>query len=72
MWSSVYPLEAHGPPPQQIILDLDATNDPLHGHQQARFFHGCWAAKVCLDLAKSAHFAVPAPSSLSSIAFSSH
>jgi len=33
-------LEAHATPPSQIILDLDATDDPLHGHQEGRFFHG--------------------------------
>jgi len=33
-------LEAHRTPPRQIILDLDATDDPLHGHQEGRFFHG--------------------------------
>jgi Transposase DDE domain group 1 len=33
-------LEAHKAPPRQIILDLDATDDPLHGHQEGRFFHG--------------------------------
>jgi DDE family transposase len=33
-------LEAHARPPRQIILDLDATDDPLHGHQEGRFFHG--------------------------------
>jgi hypothetical protein len=33
-------LEAHQHPPKQIILDLDATDDPLHGDQEARFFHG--------------------------------
>lgn len=27
-------------PPAQIILDLDATDDPLHGAQENRFFHG--------------------------------
>ena len=26
--------------PKQITLDLDATDDPLHGHQEGRFFHG--------------------------------
>ena len=31
-------LEAHRVPPKQIILDLDATDDPLHGHQEGRFF----------------------------------
>ena len=33
-------LDAHVVPPEQIILDLDATDDPLHGHQEGRFFHG--------------------------------
>jgi hypothetical protein len=33
-------VEAHQHPPKQIILDLDATDDPLHGHQEGRFFHG--------------------------------
>jgi hypothetical protein len=27
-------LDAHKTPPKQIILDLDATDDPLHGHQE--------------------------------------
>ena len=27
-------------PPEQIVLDFDATDDPLHGHQLGRFFHG--------------------------------
>jgi hypothetical protein len=38
-------LDAHRKPPPQIVLDLDATDDPLHGHQEGRFFHGyydCW------------------------------
>jgi hypothetical protein len=33
-------LEAHARPPRQIVLDIDATDDPLHGHQEGRFFHG--------------------------------
>jgi hypothetical protein len=33
-------LEAHGEPPEEIVLDLDATDTPLHGQQEARFFHG--------------------------------
>ena len=38
-------VEAHVRPPKRIVLDLDATDDPLHGHQEGRFFHGyydCW------------------------------
>ncbi len=30
----------HVVPPQGIVLDLDATDFPLHGHQLGRFFHG--------------------------------
>lgn len=33
-------LDAHPTPPGQIVLDLDATDDPLHGAQEGRFFHG--------------------------------
>jgi hypothetical protein len=33
-------VDAHAAAPEQIILDLDATDDPLHGHQEERFFHG--------------------------------
>ena len=33
-------VEAHVRAPRQISLDLDATDDPLHGHQEGRFFHG--------------------------------
>src|SRR5260370_24322776 len=39
-------LEAHKTPPKQIILDLDATDDPLHGHQQGRVFH-CYYYCYC-------------------------
>ena len=27
-------------PPEQLILDFDATDDPVHGQQEGRFFHG--------------------------------
>ena len=33
-------LDAHNKAPKQIILDLDATDDPLHGNQEGKFFHG--------------------------------
>jgi hypothetical protein len=33
-------LESHARRPQRIVLDLDSTDIPLHGHQEARFFHG--------------------------------
>jgi hypothetical protein len=43
-------LEAHGRPPEQIVLDLDATDDPLHGHQEGRFFHGYYDCYCYLPL----------------------
>jgi hypothetical protein len=43
-------LEAHARPPRQIVLDLDATDDPLHGHQEERFFHGYYDCYCYLPL----------------------
>jgi hypothetical protein len=43
-------LEAHQKPPEEIILDLDATDDPLHGHQEGRFFHGYYDCYCYLPL----------------------
>ena len=43
-------LEAHRRAPEQIILDLDATDDPLHGHQEGRFFHGYYDCYCYLPL----------------------
>jgi len=33
-------LESKATPPAEIIIDLDATDTPLHGQQEGRFFHG--------------------------------
>lgn len=43
-------IEAHKAPPRQIVLDLDATDDPLHGHQEDRFFHGYYDCYCYLPL----------------------
>jgi Transposase DDE domain group 1 len=43
-------LEAYKAPPKEIILDLDATDDPLHGHQEGRFFHGYYDGYCYLPL----------------------
>lgn len=43
-------LEAHPTPPRRLILDLDATDDPLHGHQEGRFFHGYYREYCYLPL----------------------
>jgi hypothetical protein len=43
-------IEAHEAAPEQIILDLDATDDPLHGNQEGRFFHGYYGGYCYLPL----------------------
>jgi hypothetical protein len=43
-------LEAYPSPPAEITLDLDATDDPLHGHQEGRFFHGYYDGYCYLPL----------------------
>jgi hypothetical protein len=43
-------LDAHRRAPSEIILDLDATDDPLHGHQAGRFFHGYYKSYCYLPL----------------------
>ena len=43
-------LDAHRRAPEQIILDLDATDDPLHGPQEGRFFHGYYDCFCYLPL----------------------
>jgi hypothetical protein len=43
-------LEAHDRAPRRIILDLDATDDPLYGRQEGRFFHGYYDCYCYLPL----------------------
>jgi hypothetical protein len=43
-------LEAHAAPPDEIVLDLDATDDPIHGAQEGRFFHGYYGGYCYLPL----------------------
>ena len=43
-------LEAHAEAPEQIVIDLDATDDPLHGQQEGRFFHGYYKNYCYLPL----------------------
>jgi hypothetical protein len=43
-------LESHATPPAQIVLDLDATDIPLYGHQPERFFHGYYDSYCYLPL----------------------
>ncbi len=43
-------LEAYVSPPEEIVLDVDATDDPLYGHQEGRFFHGYYRGYCYLPL----------------------
>jgi hypothetical protein len=43
-------LQAHRSPPGRLILDLDATDDPVHGNQEDRFFHGYYKCYCYLPL----------------------
>ena len=43
-------IQAHPARPEEIVLDFDATDDPLHGQQEGRFFHGYYKAYCYLPL----------------------
>jgi hypothetical protein len=43
-------IRAQSAPPQEVVLDLDATDDPLHGKQERRFFHGFYGCYCYLPL----------------------
>ena len=43
-------LESYPNAPEEIILDVDATDDPLHGNQEGKFFHGYYKAYCYLPL----------------------
>jgi len=43
-------IQAHPQAPERIVLDLDATDDPVHGEQLGRFFHGYYQEYCYLPL----------------------
>jgi hypothetical protein len=43
-------LQAHTEAPEEIVLDVDATDDPLYGKQEGRFFHGYYMNYCYLPL----------------------
>ena len=43
-------LDSYSQAPSEIVLDLDATDDPLHGHQLGRFFYGYYRSYCYLPL----------------------
>jgi len=49
MFTDVF-LQSYAVPPMRIVLDLDATDDPIHGHQLGRFFHGYYKNYCYLPL----------------------
>ena len=45
-------LESFKKPPKEIVLDFDATDDPIHGSQEGRFFHGYYKNYCYLPLVR--------------------
>jgi hypothetical protein len=43
-------VDSYATAPRELWLDLDATDDPLHGHQEGRFFHGYYRCYCYLPL----------------------
>jgi hypothetical protein len=43
-------IESYQSAPTEIVLDIDATDDPLYGHQEGRYFHGYYAEYCYLPL----------------------
>lgn len=43
-------IASHTRPPKELVLDFDATDDPLHGTQEGRFFHGYYDVYCYLPL----------------------
>jgi hypothetical protein len=43
-------IAAHPQAPEHLILDFDATDDPVHGKQEERFFHGYYDHHCFLPL----------------------
>jgi Transposase DDE domain group 1 len=43
-------IATHLVPPEHVMLDFDATDDPVHGHQEGRFFHGYYDHHCYLPL----------------------
>ena len=43
-------IKSHDAPPKELVLDFDATDDLIHGHQEKRFFHGYYRNNCYLPL----------------------
>jgi hypothetical protein len=49
LWTDLF-MESYAEPPSRIVLDLDATDDPVHGNQEGRFLHGYYREYCYLPL----------------------
>jgi len=49
LWIELF-LETHPEAPAQFVLDLDATDEPLHGKKEGRFLHGYYDSYCYLPL----------------------
>lgn len=43
-------IEEHAEPPKRLVLDFDATDDVVHGHQEGRAFNAFYDAYIFLPL----------------------
>lgn len=43
-------IESYRSPPSEVVLDVDATDDPLYGNQEGKYFHGYYAEYCYLPL----------------------
>ena len=43
-------IEMQGEEPDRIVLDVDATDDPMHGEQEGKFYHGYYESYCYLPL----------------------
>lgn len=43
-------IESHDSPPEELVLDFDATDDPVHGRQEGCYFHGYYDRYCFLPL----------------------
>ena len=60
-------LQAHLTPPARIAHDVDATDDPIHGHQLGRFVHAYYknyflGVRICSVHSSGPQTSTPAPS----------
>jgi Transposase DDE domain group 1 len=43
-------IESYQSAPSEVVLDVDATDDPLHGNQEGKYFHGYYSEYCYLPL----------------------